>query len=66
MNRQTTFPYAMTLRLTIPMESELENLAYDWRLSKAGTIRRILGRAIAQAYQHKCSPRNVQIQGGAL
>jgi len=43
----------MTLRLEPSMESELENIAYDRRLSKAGTIRRILGRAIAGARHGK-------------
>jgi hypothetical protein len=51
----------MTLRLTIPMESELEDLAYTLRLSKAGTIRRILGRAFAGARVQIC---NGESRGG--
>jgi len=35
------------------METDLEDLAYDLRLSKAGTIRRILGRAITDARHGK-------------
>lgn len=45
------FPFAMTLRLTSSMEDDLQDLAYALRLSKSGTIRRILGRAIAEAKQ---------------
>ena len=63
MSRQTTFPYAMTLRLSRNMESELENLAYDLRLSRAGTIRRILGRAIAEAYERPAVSVLVQSRG---
>jgi hypothetical protein len=48
------------------MESELENLAYDLRLSRAGTIRQILRRAIADAYDHGTPSRSFQTQGGAL
>ena len=66
MSRPTRYSYSMTLRLEPSMGSELEDLAYRQRTSKAGTIRRILGRAIAQAYQHKCSPRTFQTKGGAL
>lgn len=51
MSRRTIFPYAMTLRLTSPMESGLEALAFDLRLSKAGTIRQFLRKAIADAGQ---------------
>jgi hypothetical protein len=53
MSRPTRYSYSMTLRLEPSMESELENIAYDRRLSKAGTIRRILGRAIAGARHGK-------------
>ena len=49
MSKMKTFPYCMTLRLTAPMESELENLAYDRNVSKAGFIRRCLHLAIADA-----------------
>jgi hypothetical protein len=53
MSKLKRFPYCMTLRLSAPMESELENLAYDLRLSRAGTIRRILRRAITDARHGK-------------
>jgi hypothetical protein len=41
----------MTLRLSNEMESGLEDLAYTLRLSRAGTIRRLLRRAIADTHQ---------------
>ena len=66
MSRPTTFPYAMTLRLSSEMETALEDLAYSRRLSRAGTIRRILGRAIAEAYEQRAQKNIFQIQGGAL
>ena len=65
MTRPTRYSYSMTLRLEPGMESALETLAYDQRQSKAGTIRRILCRAIADAYQHS-SPTTCQTEGGAL
>ena len=64
MSKPKTFPYCMTLRLSAPMESELENLAYDWRLSKAGTIRRILRRAISD--EHELPDQYRQVHGGEL
>jgi hypothetical protein len=66
MSRQTRFPYCMTLRLAAPMESELENLAYDRRMSKAEFIRRCIGQAIADAYQHGTPNKCSQAQRGAL
>ncbi len=45
----------MTLRLTNDMESELEDLAYDRNVSKAGFIRRCLHRAISDARHGKTS-----------
>ena len=66
MSRQTRFPYCMTLRLTAPMESELANLAYDLRLSRAGFIRIALRRAIADAYERGTQHTQLQTQGGAL
>jgi hypothetical protein len=66
MKRSKHFPYCMTLRLTAPMESELENLAYDLRLSRAGFIRIALRRAIADAYEHATQNTHLQTQGGAL
>ena len=66
MSKPTTYPYSMTLRLSIPMESELEDLAYTLRLSKAGTIRRILRRAIADAHEQHDPIRNRNAGGGGL
>ena len=43
------------------MDDGLEDLAYDLRLSKDGTIRRILGREIALAYEH--ATQNTQLHG---
>jgi hypothetical protein len=59
MNRSTSFPYAMTSN----MDAEIESLAYSLQLSKAGTIRRILRRAIVESYQNRQSSLN---QSGAL
>jgi hypothetical protein len=36
------------------MDDDLQELAYTLRLSNSGTIRRILGRAIAEAKQADC------------
>jgi predicted transcriptional regulator len=56
----------MTLRLDPRMDDDLDDLAYDLRLSRAGTIRRILGRAIADAYDHATQNTHLRVQGGAL
>ena len=56
----------MTLRLSAPMESELDNLAFDHNLSKAGFIRIALRRAIADAYERGTQHTQLQTQGGAL
>jgi hypothetical protein len=64
MSRQTRYSHSMTLRLEPSMESELETLAYDWRLSKAGTIRRILRRVIAD--EHALPDQYRQVHGGEL
>ena len=66
MSRPKTFPYAMTLRLSSEMETALEDLAYSRRLSKAGTIRQILRRAIADAYDQATQNTDLQAQGGVL
>ena len=66
MSRQTRFPYCMTLRLTTPMQSEVENLAYDSQLSQAQFIRRCIRQAIADAYEHGTQNTHLQAQGGAL
>src|ERR1039457_7245522 len=51
MSRSRNYPFSMTLRLTTPMQSEVENLAYDLRLSKAGFIRHCIRQGIADAYR---------------
>ena len=56
----------MTLRLEPSMESELEDLAYTQRTSKAGTIRRILGRAISESQIRQTAPASSQNLGGTL
>jgi hypothetical protein len=66
MNRSRTYPYSMTLRLSSPMQSEVENLAYECRLSKAQFIRIALRRAIADAYEHGTQNTPIPAQGGAL
>jgi predicted transcriptional regulator len=65
MRRPTTFPYAMTLRLSADMETGLEDLAYTLRLSRAGTIRRILRGAIAAALRNELCVFNSARQGPA-
>jgi len=64
MTRPTRYAYAMTLRLEPRMESALADLAFDLTLSKAGAIRRILHRAIADAHQHELPITTFQAQGG--
>jgi hypothetical protein len=66
MSRSRNYPYAMTLRLSSPMQCEVENLAYDSRLSMAQFIRRALRRAIADAYEHGTQNTHLQAEGGAL
>ena len=66
MSRPKNFPYAMTLRLTTPMQSELENLAYDRRMSQASFIRRCIRQGISDAYDHGTQNTHLQTQGGAL
>jgi predicted DNA-binding protein len=66
MSRPKTFPYAMTLRLSSEMETALEDLAYDLRLPKAGTIRRILGRAIAEASVRTAASIGIHRRGAQL
>ena len=63
MPKPKRYSYCLTLRLEPCMETELENLAYDLKLSKAGTIRRAIRRAIVDAYQHDY--KTFTIQGGA-
>ena len=48
------------------MQSEVENLAYDSRLSKAQFIRIALRRAIAEAYEHELPDQYRQVHGGEL
>lgn len=63
MTRTIRFPHAMTLRISHQMDDDLESLAYDLRNSKAGTIRRILARAIAEA-THGVRNSNFENRGG--
>ena len=60
MTRSTRYPRCMTLRLDPRMDDDLDELAYDLRLSRAGTIRRILGRAIAEAPEHTAANKTFQ------
>lgn len=66
MTRSTRYPRCMTLRLDPRMDDDLDDLAYDLRLSRAGTIRRILRRAIAEAQEHELADQYRQVQGGGL
>ena len=66
MSRSRNYPYSMTLRLSSPMQCEVENLAYESRLSKAQFIRIALRRAIADAYDHGTQNTHLQTHGGAL
>jgi hypothetical protein len=43
----------MTLRLPAAVATELENTAYDLRLSKSGFIRRSILRALIHAKDHE-------------
>jgi hypothetical protein len=56
----------MTLRLSIPMQTEVENLAFDHHLSKAGFIRRCIRQGIGDAYEHGTQDLHLQTQGGDL
>ena len=66
MKKPTRYPRCMTLRLNPRMDDELDDLAYYLRLSRAGTIRRILGRAIADAYERRAANKIVHIRGAQL
>lgn len=66
MNRSKTYPYAMTLRLSIPMQTEVENRAYECRMSKAGFIRRCIRLGISDAYDRGTQNLGFQKEGGAL
>ena len=61
MSRPTRYSYSMTLRLEPSMDSELENLAFDRHVSKAGFIRRCIRQGIADAYRH--GTQDTQNQG---
>ena len=56
----------MTLRLEPSMESELDNLADDRHVSKAGFIRRCIRQGIADAYERGTQNTHLQAQGGVL
>jgi len=64
MPRPTKYPYTMSLRLAANMQDELDNMAYEFRISRAQFIRRALHRAIADAYQHELPITTFQAQGG--
>ena len=64
MSKPKNYPHAMTLRLSLPMHVEVENLAYDARISQAGFIRRCIHRGIAQAYERKSLPDLGRVGGG--
>ena len=66
MTGSTRYPRCMTLRLDPRMDDDLDDLAYDRRQSKAGTIRRILGRAIAEASERTGASRTFQSRGAQL
>ena len=66
MSRTTRYSRCWTLRLTPTQDDSLESLAYDLRLSKAGTIRHILGSAIALAYGRKASTDLNRDEGGEI
>lgn len=64
MSRSRNYPYSMTLRLSSPMQCQVENLAYDSRMSKAQFIRSVLRRAIAAL--HELPDQYRQVYGGEL
>jgi hypothetical protein len=64
MNRPKHYSRCWTIRLTPVLDDGLENLAYDWRLPKAGAIRHILGRAIAEAYSNAAPDKTLHFAGG--
>jgi hypothetical protein len=66
MSKQKTFPHCMTLRISLPMESALQCLAFDQNLSKAAFIRRILRRAIVEAHQKDAATCHGDRLGGVL
>ena len=66
MSRSRRYSYCMTLRLEPSMETELADLAYAMRRSKAAAIRGILGRAIAQEYAKNRPDEAFQSHGGEL
>jgi predicted transcriptional regulator len=65
MSKPHKYSYCLTLRLEPNMESELENLAYNSRYSKAYVIRRAIRQTIADSYQHDLQQNTFAIQGGA-
>ena len=53
MKDQAKNSYSMTLRLPAVVATDLENIAYDLRLSKSGFIRRSVLRALTHAKEHE-------------
>ena len=66
MRRTTRYTRCLTLRLDPKMDDDLDDLAYDLRLSKAGTIRHILERAFAAAHDHELPDQYRQVYGGEV
>ena len=67
MTDPTRFPYSVTLRLPRQMEYDLENIAYDHRLSRAGFIRRTLAKAMqAESHQNVIAISKTEDLGGAI
>jgi len=53
MKDQAKNSYSMTLRLPAAVAAELENIAYDLRLSKSGFIRRSVLRELIHAKERE-------------
>jgi hypothetical protein len=53
MKDQAKHSYSMTLRLLPAIAAEIENTAYDLKLSKSGFIRRSILHALMHAKEHE-------------
>jgi hypothetical protein len=53
MRDETKNSYSMTLRLPPAIATDLENTAYDLKLSKSGFIRRSILKALIHAKEHE-------------
>ena len=65
MSKPQKYSYCLTLRLEPRMETELENMAYQFRTSRAQFIRRAIHRAIADTYRQDHQLKTFECQGGA-